>query len=393
VVTSRSSAKRGHLSQVLERLPSDCTVQVFNEIDVEPDWETVQKAIGIMRQTQPDTVIALGGGSVLDAAKIMRLFYDYPNLSLQEVTVKFLDFRHRMVEFPQTVRTQLVAIPTTSGTGSEVTPFAVLKDNNSHRKYSLIDETLLPNIAIIDANLTKSLPKAITVDTAFDALTHALESLVSTYASDYTDGLALEAMRNIFEALPEALKNPNNIVWRHKLHNAACLAGMAIGNASVGVNHALAHSLGALFDIPHGKANSAFLLSTVAYNAGVPNKFTPSSTYPIWVADQKYVRAAKFLGLQPAYDKDRNGSPATTIETKSALIRALQQAIYDLAINAGQPLSISELGVPRQKFDEMLPLLVRTAAEDMSLRTNPSLPLINDITGLMIGSFAPRTRP
>jgi acetaldehyde dehydrogenase/alcohol dehydrogenase len=368
-------------------------VQVFNDVGTEPDWDTVQKALAVMRQTQPDTVIALGGGSILDAAKIMRLFYDYPDLSLAEITVKFLDFRHRMVEFPQKVHTQLVAIPTTSGTGSEVTPFAVLKDNITHRKYSLIDECLLPGIAIIDANLTKSLPKDITVDTAFDALTHAIESLVSTYASDYTDGLALEAMRNIFEALPETLKNPSNVVWRHKLHNASCLAGMAIGNASVGVNHGLAHSLGALLDIPHGRANSVFLLSTIEYNCRIPNKFTPSSIYPIWVADKKYVRAAKFLGLQPVFEPDRTGSAATLQETNEAYTRALRRHVYDLAIAADQPLSISELGISRELFDRRLPELVLAAAEDMSTRTNPSLPLISDLTELMVGAFERRQRP
>jgi len=393
ILTSRSAAKRGHLSQVTERLPADCHVRVFSDIGVEPDWAAVQKAIAAMHQSQPDTVIALGGGSVLDAAKIMRLFYDYPELNMQELSVKFLDFRHRMVEFPQKVHTQLVAIPTTSGTGSEVTPFAVLKDNENHRKLSLVDECLLPNIAIIDANLTKSLPKEITVDTAFDALTHALESLVSTFASDYTDGLALESMRLIFEALPETLKAPTNIVWRHKLHNASCLAGMAIGNASVGINHGLAHSLGALFDVPHGRANGVFLLSTLAYNAKVPRKFMPSSTYVEWVADEKYARAAKFLGLSPAYEPDRNGSPASKNETKEAMIRALQRAVYDLAILSEQPLSIAELGISREAFDKALPQLVRNAATDMSTRTNPSLALIGDVTELLIKAYGPRTRP
>jgi len=393
VLTSRSAAKRGHLAQVTERLPADCRVQVFSDIGVEPDWACVQKAIAAMHQSQPDTVIALGGGSVLDAAKIMRLFYDYPELKMQELSVKFLDFRHRMVEFPQKVHTQLVAIPTTSGTGSEVTPFAVQMDNENHRKLSLVDECLLPNIAIIDANLTKSLPKEITVDTAFDALTHALESLVSTFASDYTDGLALESMRLIFEALPETLKAPGNIVWRHKLHNASCLAGMAIGNASVGVNHALAHSVGAIFKVPHGRANGVFLLSTLAYNAKIPRKFMPVSAYQVWIADEKYARAAKFLGLSPAYDHDRNGSPASTGETREAMIRALLRAVYDLALNAGQPLCLAELGISREAFDQALPQLVRTAAGDMSARTNPSLPLIDDITELMIRAYGPRSRP
>ncbi|HEY9775688.1 MAG TPA: bifunctional acetaldehyde-CoA/alcohol dehydrogenase [Planktothrix sp.] len=392
IVTSRSASKRGHLSQVMERLPSDCQVQTFSDIGAEPDWNTVQKAVNQMRQCAPDTIIALGGGSVLDAAKIIRLFYDYPELKLSELSVKFLDFRHRMVQYPQKMKTHMVAIPTTSGTGSEVTPFAVLKDNEAHRKISLVDESLLPDVAIIDANLTKSLPREITVDTAFDALTHALESLVSTYGSDYTDGLALEAVRLIFEALPEALKTPTNIVWRHKLHNAACLAGMAIGNASVGINHGLAHSFGATFNIPHGRANGVFLLATVELNSKIPRKFMPSSTYPMWVADEKYARAARFIGLKPAYEPDRNGG-AGQEDDREAMILALRRALYDLAKNAGQPMSISELGIARQDFDRALPGMVRLAAEDMSMRTNPSLPLIDIIADMFVSSYLPRQRP
>jgi acetaldehyde dehydrogenase / alcohol dehydrogenase len=387
VVTSRSAARRGHLSMVLERLPGDCKVDVFSDVGVEPDFSTVEKAVAVMRQSPVDTIIALGGGSVLDAAKIMRLFYDNPDLKLQEVAVSFLDFRHRISVFPQVVHTQLVAIPTTSGTGSEVTPFAVLKDNASKRKLSLVDECLLPNVAIIDANLTKSMPKEITVDTAFDALTHALEALASTFASDYTDGLALEAMRLIFEALPETLKNPGHILWRHKLHNAACLAGMAIGNASVGVNHALAHSLGASFDIPHGKANGVFLLSTLEYNSKIPRKFMPTSTYPLWVADQKYARAAQFLGLT---DEDGKSGETPSREKMCVLLR---RAVYDLARNAGQPLSVAELGIDQGEYEQRMIELVRGSFEDMSMRTNPALPLIPEVAQLLVSAYPPRERP
>lgn len=392
VITSRSAIKRGHLAMVTERLPADCRVSVFSDIAVEPDWSVIEKALAGMRESLPDTVIALGGGSVLDAAKIIRLFYDYPKLKLQEVTVNFLDFRHRIVEFPQKVHTQLVAIPTTSGTGSEVTPFAVLKDNANRKKISLVDECLLPNVAIIDANLTKSLPKEITVDTAFDALTHALESLVSTYASDYTDGLALEAMRLIFEALPECVKSPQNILWRHKLHNAACLAGMAIGNASVGVNHGLSHALGAVFDIPHGRANGVFLLSTLEHNAKVPRKFMPSSTYSHWVADKKYARAAIFLGLQED-DAEAKNSPMTEAERCRRLSVLLRRAVYDLAVTVGQPLCLQELGISQSQFFAQLPQLIKTAFADMSLRTNPGLPLLSDVENLFKSAFPIRQRP
>jgi acetaldehyde dehydrogenase / alcohol dehydrogenase len=387
VVTSPSAANRGHLSMVLERLPQDCRVDVYSHVGVEPDWATIERAVQMMRQTKPDTIIALGGGSVLDAAKIMRLFYDWPDLKLDQIAINFLDYRHRVAQFPKDVRTQLVAIPTTSGTGSEVTPFAVFKDNASHRKISLVDESLLPNVAIIDAQLTKSLPASITADTAIDALTHSIEALVSIMSSDYTDGLALEAMRLIFEALPEALKNGSNVLWRHKLHNAACLAGMAIGNASVGINHALAHSLGAQFDIPHGKANGVFLLTTMEYNAGVPRKITPHSTYPMYVVGKKYLRAARFLGLPI----ENIAGDEQAVEAAGLL--ALKRAIYDLLIAAGQPTSISELGISQEALAEHLPALIQAGYEDMSLRTNPRAPMIAEFKELFIAAYPPRQRP
>jgi acetaldehyde dehydrogenase / alcohol dehydrogenase len=383
VVTSGSAASRGHLSMVLERLPESCRVDVFSQVGVEPDFATVERAVGMMRKSQPDTIIALGGGSVLDAAKIMRLFYDCPGLKLSDVSTPFLDFRQRVVQFPSGAGTVLVAIPTTSGTGSEVTPFAVLKDAATHTKFSLVDESLLPDVAILDAQLTRSLPPQITVDTAVDALSHALEALVSILSSDYTDGLALEAIRLIFEALPEAVKNGSNVLWRHKLHNAACLGGMAIGNASVGVNHALAHSLGARFDIPHGRANGVFLLSTLEYNSQVPRKITPHSTHTHFVAPKKYARAARFLGLdnkQPGLGDDE-------------MVVLLRRAVFDLLSSLGQPLSIEELGIPVEDLQRAGEQLVQSTFEDMSLRTNPRMALITDLQELYIKSYPRRTRP
>jgi len=419
IVTSKSAARRGHLSMIRERLPAHTHVEVFSDTGVEPDFATINRAIDMMRQSKPDTIIALGGGSVLDAAKIMRLFYEYPDLKLSELSVNFLDFRHRLAVFPEKTNVQLVAIPTTSGTGAEVTPFAVLSvggderkngknsnggNGNGHhstkRKLSLIDECLLPDIAIIDANLTVSLPPEITVDTAFDALTHALESLVSCYASDYTDGLALEAMRLIFEALPSVLANPGNTLWRHKLHNAACLAGMAIGNASVGINHALSHSLGSVFDIPHGRANSVLLLSTIAFNSKIPRKFTVVSTYPLWIADEKYARAAQFLNLPIAKMQtllsDAAVSPSSTNSRegkKQAQIQALKRAIYDLLETCKQPKSISELGISEASFRQALPELTTLAFHDLSLRTNPSMPLQEEVVQVFLDAYPPRLRP
>lgn len=386
VITSPSAASRGHLSMVLDRLPQNCRVDVFSHISAEPDWTIIQQALTLMRQSRPDTIIALGGGSVIDAAKIMRLFYDWPDLQLDQIAIPFLDYRHRIAEFPKEVHTQLVAIPTTSGTGSEVTPFAVFTDDRTHRKISLVDECLLPNVAIIDANLTRGLPPQITADTAIDALTHALESLVSILSSDYTDGLALESMRLIFEALPEALKNSNNVIWRHKLHNAATLAGMAIGNASVGMNHALSHALGAQFNVPHGRANGAFLLTTIDFNSSVPRKITPHSTYPTYVVGKKYLRAAQFLGLP--LTPDSNGK----VSEQQAVL-ALKRAIYDLLVSIGQPTSIMELGIEQEALESALPELVSAAYEDLSIRTSPRSPLIFEVKDLFIAAYPRRERP
>lgn len=383
VVTSASAASRGHLSMVLERLPQSCRVDVFSQVGVEPDISTVEAAVAMMRKSKPDTIIALGGGSVLDAAKVMRLFYDWPDLKMRDINTPFLDFRQRVVRFPSGASTQLVAIPTTSGTGSEVTPFAVIKDKDDLKKISLVDESLLPDIAILDAQLTRSLPAQITIDTAVDALTHALEALVSILSSDYTDGLALEAIRLIFEALPETVKNGSNVVWRHKLHNAACLAGMAIGNASVGVNHALAHSLGARFDIPHGRANGVFLLTTLEYNASVPRKLTPHSTHGTFAAPSKYARAARFLELG---DKEADLS-------EQNLCVLLRRAIFDLLRGLEQPLSIEELGLKADDLLKVGPELVRSAFEDMSLRTNPRMALVTEIQDLFMKSYPRRQRP
>ena len=231
--------------------------------------------------------------------------------------------------------------------------------------------------------MTRSLPPQITIDTAVDALTHALEALVSILSSDYTDGLALEAIRLIFEALPEAVKNGSNVVWRHKLHNAACLAGMAIGNASVGVNHALAHSLGARFDIPHGRANGVFLLSTLEYNSQVPRKITPHSTHTHYVAPKKYARAARFLGLGT---KDEQADD-------DQMVLLLRRAIFDLLSSLGQPMAIEDLGIPAADLLAVGKELVTASFEDMSLRTNPRMALIDDLKELYTKSYPSRVRP
>jgi acetaldehyde dehydrogenase / alcohol dehydrogenase len=388
IMTTPNAEKRGHLAMVTSQLPENTKVVLFSEMHAEPDFAIIQKAVAAMNECRPDTIIALGGGSVLDAAKLVRLFYDYPQLSIEDVSVDFVDFNHRMDVFPKEMKTQLVVVPTTSGTGSEVTPFAVFKDGN--RKVSLIDECLLPDVAIVDADFTRCLPLSLTADTAFDALTHALEALVSVFATDYTDGLALEAMRLIFEALPETAKEPDNVLYRHKLHHAATLAGMAIGNASVGVNHALAHAVGARFEVPHGRANAAFLLSTIEYNSQVPSKFVTAPCYPLWIADLKYARAAQFLGLK---DAQGGTNPEQDEACRGRLIKALRQAIYDLGRLVQIPLSVAELGITVADFEAAVPNLTEVAMGDLAIRTNPGYVLAPELLKLFVSAYLPRQRP
>jgi acetaldehyde dehydrogenase / alcohol dehydrogenase len=248
---------------------------------------------------QADQIIALGGGSVIDAAKIMKLKYESPSADLHELAAPFLDLRKRVVEFPieKVNQARLIAIPTTSGTGSEITPFAVLTDKEHGRKVTLADYSLSPDVAIVDPQFVMSMPKGLTADTGIDCLTHALEAAVSNYASSYTDADAMQAIRLVFKYLPIAFEDPSNEEARCLMHNAACIAAMAFSNASVGVNHALAHAFGARFGVAHGRANALMLPHVIAYNASVPTKFMPSPYTQGYVAHKKYATVVDLLGL------------------------------------------------------------------------------------------------
>ena len=275
-----------------------------------------------------------------------------------------------MVEYPteKINRVRLVAIPTTSGTGSEVTPFAVLTDKERRRKVTLADYSLTPDVAIVDPQFVLSMPKGLTADTGIDCLTHALEAAVSSYASPYTDCNAMQAIRMVFKYLPIAYEHPHDEEARCMMHNAACIAAMAFSNASVGVNHALAHAFGAHFGVAHGRANALMLPHVIAYNAAVPTKFVPSPYQKGHVAHNKYATIADLLGLG-----------GHTVEEKvKNLITAVEQLLDQLEF----PRSIAELGISKEEFERAMPELTSLAFDDPSGRSNPRMPLMSELADL-----------
>jgi acetaldehyde dehydrogenase/alcohol dehydrogenase len=322
-----------------------------------------------------DQIVALGGGSVIDAAKIMKLLYEAPDANLEELAAPFLDFRKRVARFPADRKNlaRLVAISTTSGTGSEVTPFAVLCDKARGRKVTLADYSLTPDVAIVDPQFVMSMPKGLTADTGIDCLTHALEAAVSIYASPYTDAGALQAIQLVFKYLPVAFECPSDEEARTMMHNAATIAAMSFSNASVGVNHALAHAFGAHFGVAHGRANAVMLAHVIPYNASVPSKFMPSPNQRAYVADKKYATIADALGLG-----------GHTVEEKVA---ALVAAVEKLLARVGMPDSIAALGISQQDFEQAMPDLVKAAYEDPSLRSNPRMPMLTELAELFWTSY------
>jgi acetaldehyde dehydrogenase/alcohol dehydrogenase len=283
-----------------------------------------------------------------------------------------------VVEFPaeRTNRARLIAIPTTSGTGSEVTPFAVLIDKLAGRKVTLVDYSLTPDVAIVDPQFVMSMPKGLTADTGIDCLTHALEAGVSIYASPFTDSNAMQAIRLVFQHLPRAYEHPGDEEARSMMHNAACIAAMAFSNASVGVCHALAHSFGARFGVAHGRANALMLPHVIAYNASVPAKFMPSPNQRAYVAHKKYAVTADLLGLG-----------GETVEQK---VKNLVAAVATLLDQVAMPRSIAELGISHEEFEQAMPGLTRNAFDDPSWRSNPRMPLMSELAELFWQAYRGR---
>jgi acetaldehyde dehydrogenase / alcohol dehydrogenase len=379
IVTNPALEQIGHVDLVRRHMCPKTHVHVCIIPDAEPEVKVIEQGVEALNFYQADQIIALGGGSMIDAAKIMKLKYESPEADLQELAAPFLDLRKRVIEYPkkQAKRARLVAIPTTSGTGSEVTPFAVLTDKDRGRKVTLADYSLTPDVAIVDPQFVMSMPKGLTADTGIDCLTHALEAGVSNYASAYTDCNAMQAIRLVFKYLPTAFESPQDEESRCMMHNAACIAAMAFSNASVGVNHALAHAFGARFHIAHGKANALMLPHVIAYNAAVPTKFMPSPYTKGYVAHKKYAAVTDLLGL----------GGQTVQEKVDKLIAATEQLLDQLKF----PRSIAELGISRDDFERAIPEMVKAAFDDPSWRSNPRMPLMQELVELFWKAYEGRS--
>lgn len=372
IVTDGLLDARGVTETVRHNLPHARNIRVFADVPVEPDEAVIAAGVELLERVQPDAIVAVGGGSVIDAAKVMRLLHEHPECSLHDLSLPFLDARKRVAQYPQNPhRVRLVAVPTTAGTGSEVSPAAVVSSGG--RKVSLVDYTLVPDVAIVDPTLTLSMPPSLTADTGIDALTHALEAAVSIFATPYTDAFCVQAARLIFDALPKALVDGHDLAARTAMSNAATLAGLAFANAFVGVNHALAHAVGARFALPHGRANAIFLPHVMRYNASLPSKFMPAPGYGAYVAPEKYATLGWVLfgGRKP--DEQR---------------RRLFNHVDELLTTVGMPRSLAAAGVSAEEFETAVPDLVRAAFEDLSIRTNPRMPMLRELEGLLRAGYS-----
>ena len=371
IVTDPTMVKLGYVDKALYYLRKReqyCHSKIYSDVEPDPDVDTIMRGVEEMRSFNPDVIIAIGGGSAIDAAKGMWLFYEHPEATFDGLKQKFMDIRKRVVKFPNLGdKAKFVAVPTTSGTGSEVTAFSVITDRkNGNIKYPLADYALRPDVAIIDPQFVLSLPKSATADTGMDVLTHALEAYVSNMASDYTDGLALQAIDIVFDYLKRAYDNgAEDIEAREKMHNASCIAGMAFTNAFLGLNHSMAHKLGGEYHIPHGRANAVLLPYVIEYNSKKPTKFVAFPKYEEFIADKKYAKIAKMIG--------KGG--ATEEESVKNLIEAIKQLMRDL----GMPLSIKECGVDENLFMSKLDELSEKAHDDQCTGANPRYPLVEEI--------------
>lgn len=375
IVTDRMMVQLGYVEKLeynLRKRRNPVMIEVFADVEPDPSVDTVLNGAEAMRKFKPDTIIALGGGSAMDAAKGMWLFYENPEADFEDLRLKFMDIRKRIYKFPKLGRqAKMVAIPTTSGTGSEVTSFAVITDKVNNVKYPLADYELTPDVAIIDPAFVMSVPAAVTADTGLDVLTHAIEAYVSIMATDYTDALAMKAIQMVFDYLPKSYKGANTAEGkeaREKMHNASCMAGMAFANAFLGVNHSLAHKLGSEFHIPHGRANAILLPHVIEYNAAMPTKFAAFPRYKSFVADKKYAEIAKMLGLK-----------ANTTEEG---VKSLVEAVRNLMKEVNMPMSIQECGIEEKAYLDAIEKLALDAFDDQCTPANPRLPLVTELVDI-----------
>ena len=371
LVCSGSAVRQGTAAKVESYCrQAGIATSVYSDIKSDPTVETIERGTKAMSRFGPDLIIALGGGSPIDAAKAMWLFYEAPDMTFDDLKLRFMDIRKRIVRFPELGRkARMIAIPTTSGTGSEVTAFSVVTDPDTGKKYPLADYELTPDVAIIDPNLTLTVPAKVTADTGLDVLAHALEAYVSVLASDYTDPLALHAIRLVFEHLPSAYRDGANQLAREKLHNASTIAGMAFTNAFLGINHCLAHILGATFHIPHGRANALVMIPVIRYNSSLPRKFPAFPNYRFPQAAERYADVARALGL----------GAKTTQQGVDSLVRA----VSELKAELDMPESIRDAGVSQRDFEANVERMSQIAFDDQCTGANPVYPLEQDLASIL----------
>ena len=373
LVTDKVMVPLGYVKKVTDQLElrrNHVSYQLFCDVEADPSIETVYKGYELMKSFEPDTIIAIGGGSPMDAAKAMWLFYENPEIDFNDLKQKFMDIRKRAFRYPELgKKTKLVCIPTTSGTGSEVTPFAVITDNKEGKKYPLADYALTPTVAIVDPSLTLTQPKSVTADTGMDVLTHAVEAYVSVLANDYTDALALQAIKLVFKYLERAYQDGQDFKAREKMHNASTMAGMAFGNAFLGMCHSMAHKLGGKFHIPHGRINAILLPHVITYNGTRPTKLSTWPKYEYYHADEKYYELAKAIGLEP--------------KTVQEGVLMFSEACYQLGNKIGIKMNFKEQNIAEKDYMDQIDEIAYMAYEDQCSTANPRLPLVSDMKEIL----------
>ncbi len=377
IVTDSFLYKNGYTKVVTDQL-DEMGIQhtTFYEVAPDPTLACAMEGVKAMRAFEPDTIIAIGGGSAMDAAKIMWVMYEHKEADFMDMAMRFMDIRKRVYKFPKMgEKAYFIAVPTSSGTGSEVTPFAVITDEKTGVKYPLADYELLPKMAVIDVDMMMNQPKGLTSSSGIDALTHALEAYASIMATDYTDGLALKAMKNIFAYLPSAYENgANDPIAREKMADASTMAGMAFANAFLGVCHSMAHKLGAFHHLPHGIANALLITDVMRFNAvAAPTKMGTFSQYQYPHCQDRYVECANFLGIQGKNDDEKFENFITAIEKLKAEV--------------GIKKTIAEYGVSEKEFLETLDEMVEQAFDDQCTGANPRYPLMSEIKEMYLKAY------
>ena len=374
IVTDEGVADQGfadEITDIISKRRGQKEYEVFKAVTLDPSTDVIKDGVHRMNIFKPDVVIAIGGGSVMDAAKVMRLFYENPEMKFEEAYQKFLDIRKRVVRFPKINGVQLVCIPTTSGTGSEVSPIAVISDAKTGIKHTLCDYALTPDVSIVDDQFVQKLPKRLIAWSGFEALGHAIESYVSTMATDFTRGWSLEAIKIIFANLKKSYDG--DLDARKKMHDAATIAGMAYSNAFLGLEHSIAHTVGSTFDIPSGVSDAIALPQVIRFNAKRPEKLAMWPHYSVYRADKDYAEIARAIGL--------------TGSSEAELIEELVQKIIDLAQSVGIKMAYKDYGVDENEFNKKVDQLAVEAYGDQNTVTNPVAPLISQIAQLMRDSF------